>query len=298
MNIPIDEQSALEGHGRLMAELRSLSPPSAILDAFEEVPRHRFLPGVPLEEVYRDGFVTTVREAGLAVSSCSQPSWVVRVISHAGVATGQRVLEIGSGTGYSSAILARVVGPSGSVVTLDIDQNLVDMTRTNLAAFGFERENELEHVVRFRKPGFGVITTLCQDGFLPTPNSTALERHRMNAATPIEPVYHAIMVTALCTDIAPCWHHQLAEGGHLVLPLALLPGFSILVAFVKRVDRLVSRHIEFSKAVALRGEGAKDSANWRELQIEAFLNTEADATDKMVLQRRHNQLVLGPAKRP
>ncbi|MEO8496008.1 MAG: hypothetical protein ABI614_13120, partial [Planctomycetota bacterium] len=135
--------------------------------------------------------------------------------------------------------------------------------------------------VRFHKPGFGPITTLCQDGFV---------------TVPVEPVYHAIIVTATCSDIAPCWHHQLAEGGHLVLPLNLLPGFIILVAFVKKADRLVSQHIELTRAVALRGEGAKDASDWRKLQLEAFLNEEPGATETTVLQRRHNQLVFGPAK--
>ncbi len=289
----MNEQSALEGHRRLMAELHSLSPPSAILDAFDEVPRHWFLPDVPLDECYVDRSVTTVREAGQAVSSCSQPSWVARVISHAGVATGQRVLEIGSGTGWSAAILARVVGPSGSVVTVDIDPKLVKMTRTNLESFGFsrdggegqernQREGETPDVqVQLHKSGFGPITTLCKDGFTPT-----------NVA----PVYHAIMVTATCSDIAPCWHHQLAEGGYLVLPLNLLPGLTILVAFVKKADRLVSRYIELCKAVALRGEGAKEPGNWRQLQLEAFLNEDPGSAERTFLQRRHHQLVFAPAE--
>ncbi len=311
------QNAITEGHRRLMAELRSLGPPSAILDAFDEVPRHWFLPGVPLDEVFRDRSVTTVREAGVAVSSCSQPSWVARCIGHAGVATGQRILEIGSGTGYSAAILARVVGPSGAVVTVDIDQKLVDTTRKNLAAFGFDREAEglrggrerpdptpksQEHASgqvaprhesipvplssegeRFHKSGFGTITTRCQDGFVPVP---------------VEPVYHAIMVTATCTDIAPCWHHQLAEGGHLVLPLRLFPGVIVLVAFVKRADGLLSRHIELSKAVALRGEGAQEPSSWRELQLRAVLNDDPDAADQSILSRRHNQFVIAPTNSP
>ncbi|MCA9122369.1 MAG: class I SAM-dependent methyltransferase [Planctomycetaceae bacterium] len=281
----MNEQSAMEGHRRLMAELRTLLPPSAILDAFDEVPRHRFLPGVALEESYRNRSVATVRDEGKAVSSCSQPSWVARVIGEAGVATGQRVLEIGSGTGWSATILARVVGPCGSVVTVDIDQNLVDMTRANLTKFGFApvSGNLSEEEVRLDKQGFGRITTLCQDGFVPTT---------------IEPVYHAIMVTAMCRDIAPCWHQQLAEGGRLVLPLTLLPGLSVMVAFAKRADRLVSRHIELCKAVALRGEGAHEPIEWRHFQLEAFLHDNAGAAEQTVVQRRHHRLVFSPVECP
>jgi SAM-dependent methyltransferase len=46
----------------------------------------------------------------------------------------QRVLEIGTGTGYSAALLAHLVGETGQVITMDIDENLVEQARRNLAA--------------------------------------------------------------------------------------------------------------------------------------------------------------------
>ena len=46
---------------------------------------------------------------------------------------GSRVLEIGAGTGYNAAILAHVGGETGSVITMDIDQDIVDEAAGNLA---------------------------------------------------------------------------------------------------------------------------------------------------------------------
>jgi protein-L-isoaspartate(D-aspartate) O-methyltransferase len=55
------------------------------------------------------------------------------------LAPGQRVLEIGAGTGYNAALMAHIVGGSGEVVTVDIERDLVDAARDHLEAAGFGR---------------------------------------------------------------------------------------------------------------------------------------------------------------
>lgn len=54
---------------------------------------------------------------------------------------GQRVLEIGAGTGYNAALIAEIVGKSGQVVALDIDDDLVLAAGHHLASAGFDRVN-------------------------------------------------------------------------------------------------------------------------------------------------------------
>ena len=59
------------------------------------------------------------------MSSSSQPTVMAMLLEQLDVRPGQRVLEIGAGTGYDAALLAVLVGTSGEVVTVDLDKDLV-----------------------------------------------------------------------------------------------------------------------------------------------------------------------------
>ncbi len=86
---------AAERHAALIARLRqSHAAPDRILDAFARVPRHLFLPEVPLEGVYADDAVVTHDVEGVPTSSSSQPSLMARMLAQLDVEPGARVLEI------------------------------------------------------------------------------------------------------------------------------------------------------------------------------------------------------------
>ncbi len=109
----------------------------AVAAAFRAVLRHRFLPSKPLDEVYEDSAIMTkVGEAGLPVSSSSQPTIMAIMLQLLDPRPGQRVLEIGAGTGYNAALIAHLVGPRGRVVTVEIDPDLAERARANLAGAG------------------------------------------------------------------------------------------------------------------------------------------------------------------
>ena len=77
------------GHAALVAALADAdAAPAAVLDAFAAVPRHPFLPGVPLEDAYRDDAIVTATEDGVPTSSSSQPSLMARMLAHARPAAG------------------------------------------------------------------------------------------------------------------------------------------------------------------------------------------------------------------
>ena len=179
--------------------------------AFHAVPRHLFLPGVPLDEVYRDGSVSIKQRDGVSISSSSQPSMMAIMLDQLDLQPGQRVLEIGTGTGYNAALMAQMVGATGHVVTIDLDADLVDHARAHLAAAGVAQV----HVV-------------CADG---------AGGYRDGAP------YDRIIVTAAAWDIVPAWREQLRPGGRLVLPLDIR-GYQESVAFVHHGDHLasVARH--------------------------------------------------------
>jgi len=193
----------------------------AVAAAFRAVPRERFLPGLAPAETYRDDAVVTRRdEGGLPSSSSSQPSIMAIMIEQAALASGQRVLEIGAGTGYNAAVMREVVGPQGRVVTVDIQPDVAEEAEAHLRAAGYA-----DVVVAVADGGFGY---------------------------PGEAPYDCIMLTASVSDVSPYWREQLRERGVLVLPLRLRT-LGLSVAFEKHGPVLTSRSITGSGFMHLRG---------------------------------------------
>src|SRR5947209_6454431 len=112
---------------------------STVEAAFRAVPRHLFLPEVEPSEVYRDQAIATKSLNGMSFSSSSQPAIMAVMLELLELKPGQRVLEIGAGTGYNAALLAHIVGEKGQVVTVDIDEDIVESAREHLVAAGFVR---------------------------------------------------------------------------------------------------------------------------------------------------------------
>jgi protein-L-isoaspartate(D-aspartate) O-methyltransferase len=177
---------------RLVDELRDsgrLTSP-AVEAAFRAVPRHLFLPELTAVEAYQDeAFVIKADARGMPLSSSSQPAIMAIMLQQLAVAPGQRVLEIGTGTGYNAALMSYLVGDEGCVVTVDIDADLAARAQENLAA-----------------AGYGSVIVLCADG---------------GYGVPAYAPYDRMIVTAGAFDLAPDWLAQLSAGGRIVLPLSL-----------------------------------------------------------------------------
>jgi SAM-dependent methyltransferase len=125
-----------EARARLAESLRAGGRAGAVVSkAFLTVPRHVFLPQELATEAYEDKAIAIKSDAdGLPVSASSQPAMMAIMLEQLGLAAGHRVLEIGAGTGYNAALIAEIVGRSGSVVTIDTEPDLVDQARASLAA--------------------------------------------------------------------------------------------------------------------------------------------------------------------
>src|SRR5690242_7599402 len=157
--------------------------------AFRAVPRHLFLPGVPLPRAYADEAVAVQAVDGVTTSSASQPSMMAIMLAQLDLHPGHRVLEVGAGTGYNAALMTRLVGPEGRVVAVDIDADLVEGAGRHLAA-----------------AGVGGVELVCADGALGHPPGAPYDR---------------IVLTVGSGVVRPEWIAQLAPGGRLLLPLAL-----------------------------------------------------------------------------
>jgi protein-L-isoaspartate(D-aspartate) O-methyltransferase len=265
--VPAPTSEADELRARLVAQLRqaNLLRDEAIERALLRVPRHLFLPQVPLAQAYADLAVPTRWENGMPVSSASQPAIVALMLEQMQLAPGMRVLEIGAGTGYNAALLAELVGPSGQVTTIDIDPEIADEARANLAV-----------------AGCSAVRVLASDGY-----------EGWDAGAP----YDRVVLTVSASDISPAWFEQLADDGLLVLPLSLR-ATEASVAFRKRWGRLTSESITPCAFVRLRGAAA-GIEHWATLPGEWRLSGEsarehADAIAALLAKRPRRRLWLPP----
>ncbi len=218
-----------EARARLVMDLvregRVRSEP--VYEAFTSVPRHLFLPGLEPAQAYADEAVPIKVDDGVTLSSVSQPSMVAIMLEQLAAGPGHRVLEIGAGAGWNAALVAHIVGPTGSVITLDIDDDLVRRTRSNLDAAGI--------------PGVDAVTA---DG---------------TRGHPLGAPYDRIELTVGTADVRPEWVDQLVPGGRLVLPLAVR-GSQLSIAFVRAAPGLLeSVSVRSCAFVRLRGAGADAS---------------------------------------
>ena len=103
----------------------------ALLDAMAALPRERFLPPPLVELAYLDSDIPLGKGRALL-----KPMVLAKLIQAAQIGPGDRVLDIGCGTGYSSAVLARL---AGAVVALEEDAELARQAREALAAIGAQK---------------------------------------------------------------------------------------------------------------------------------------------------------------
>lgn len=197
----------------------------AIEAAFRAVPREVFAPAdTPADRPYAiyDALLTRFSDDGKALSSLSAPTMHAGNLAQARIQEGQRVLEIGSG-GPNAAMLAHLVGPTGTVVSVDIDEGVTTRTRTGLEHLGLT--NRVEVVAA-------------------------------DAAEPLgRGVFDRILVTVSPWSLPRTWIDQLAPDGVLVVPLQIAPGLQRIVGFRKQDGRLVSESTVPGGFVPLQGAG-------------------------------------------
>jgi protein-L-isoaspartate(D-aspartate) O-methyltransferase len=166
--------------GRLIDELKARGVTDRrVLEAIHAVPREAFVPPDLQGQAY-ENHALPIEEG----QSISQPLMVALMTQALALAGTETVLEIGTGTGYQTAILARLCS---SVVTVE---RLPDLARGARS--------------RLRELGFTNIECHVGDGSLGWP--------------PRAP-YHAILVTAGAPDVPAPLYRQLAIGGRLVIPV-------------------------------------------------------------------------------
>lgn len=222
-------ESLRSGMLERLAAMRGRSLAEDVAGAMRVVPRHVFVPEAPLDEAYGLGAVITHRDGqGVPTSSASAAGTVAGMLEQAQVRPGHRVLEIGAGTGYNAALLAHLVGPTGSVTTIEYDPEAADAARAHLAAYGADQ-----------------VKVVTGDGTLGAAQDGPFDR---------------ILVTAGAWDVAAAWWEQLAAEGRVVLPLRLR-GLTRVVAFERAGDGLRSVSVAEDGFIPMKGIGAMAEKN-------------------------------------
>jgi protein-L-isoaspartate(D-aspartate) O-methyltransferase len=197
----------------------------SVAAAMNAVPRHDFAPGEPLNKVYQTNttLVPKVDADGRQTSVVSASHIQAVQLEQADVRPGMNVLEIGSG-GYNAALIAEVVGPAGSVTTVDIDADIVDRARAGLRRAGYEHVNvvlaDAEHGVAQHAP------------------------------------YDRIIVTVGAWDIPPARLDQLTPDGRIVVPLRFA-AITRLIAFDQAAGSptLTADNYRLGSFVPMQGDG-------------------------------------------
>ena len=150
-----------------------------VLEAFRQVPREEFVAAAHRRQAYGDHPLPI--EAGQTIS---QPYIVALMIEAAGVGPGDRVLEVGAGSGYAAAVMSRI---AAEVIAIERKPELVAVARE-----------------RMERLGYGNVTIVEGDGTRGCPDHSPFD---------------AILAAASGSHVPQPLVDQLADGGRLVMPV-------------------------------------------------------------------------------
>ncbi len=185
-----------------------------VLEAMRQVPRHEFVPPAMISAAYAD------RPLPIGLwETISQPYMVAAMTQAAAVATGDKALEIGGGSGYQAAILVHL---GATVWMMEINARLADSARLRLARLGYAN-----------------VEVIAGDG------SEGLATHAP---------YDVVIVSAAAPSVPTVLLDQLAEGGRLVVPVGNLHHQELL-RLSRQKGQLITQHLDACQFVPLLGKG-------------------------------------------
>jgi protein-L-isoaspartate(D-aspartate) O-methyltransferase len=174
-----------------------------VLNAMNQVPRHSFVPEELVSQAYADHPLPIGQG-----QTISQPYIVALMTERLKLKGDERILEIGTGSGYQAAILAKV---AKEVYTIEIKEKLY---------------NKAGHVLK--SIGFSKIKTRHGDGYFGWPEAAPFD---------------CIMITASIDHIPPPLLKQLKNGGRLILPLGNPFSYQYLSLVTKHDDQYTVKQI-------------------------------------------------------
>jgi protein-L-isoaspartate(D-aspartate) O-methyltransferase len=182
-----------------------------VLEAMRRVPRHELVPEELRDEAYEDGPLP-IGEG----QTISQPYIVAAMSEAAALSGGERVLEVGTGSGYQAAVLSAL---AAEVYTIELEPVLAERARRDLERLGCTN-----------------VHTRTGDGYRGWPDAAPFD---------------AILVTAAPEHVPPALLDQLRIGGRLVIPVGG-SGDQELWLYTKSAHGVERRHLMPVRFVPLR----------------------------------------------
>jgi len=212
----VEEIAALTRETRAETGRAALS--GRVMAAMGKVPRHEFVPPGERRNAYQNRPLSIGQG-----QTISQPFIVALMTDLMEVKAGDKVLEVGTGSGYQAAVLAEV---AGTVYTIEIVEPLAR-----------------EAAGRLKAAGYGNVVTRTGDGY---------------QGWPTEAPFDAIMVTAAPKEVPQPLIDQLKPGGRLVVPTGEQQGGQSLLVVEKQPDgRIVRRSVLAVRFVPLTDRAGK-----------------------------------------
>ena len=207
-----DYKSKLES---LLEEIKQMGiHDKKVINAMREVPRHYFTGDSDIESSYRN-YPLPIGKG----QTISQPYTVAFMIEQLELESGDKVLEVGSGSGYNAAIMAKIVEPDGKIYSIEVRKELIDFAKKNLL-----------------KANIDNVELIYRDG------SKGHEKHAP---------YDKIIVTAAAPEIPKALKNQLKQGGILIAPVG--GGFGQeMVKLVKHKDKFTKQKLGGFRFVPLK----------------------------------------------
>jgi protein-L-isoaspartate(D-aspartate) O-methyltransferase len=203
--------SEREGMVSRQIAARGIDDPK-VLDAMRKVERHRFVPEAMRDQAYRDHPLAIGHR-----QTISQPYIVALMSELAQIEPGDRVLEIGTGSGYQAAVLARM---GAEVYTIEIVEELAE-----------------ESTALLEELGYSSVHTRQGDGY---------------GGWPEHAPFDAILVTAAPPEIPEPLKEQLVLGGRLVVPVGRFA--QDLIVLTRTADGFESERVTAVRFVPMTGE--------------------------------------------
>lgn len=195
----------------LISELKvrgALKTPS-VIRAFQKVKRADFVPAAEQAAAYAD--IPLPIGGGQTIS---QPFTVAFMLENLRPAAGDKILDVGSGSGWTTALLAEIAGAGGKVYALEIISELKKQGEKNVSKYNYIED--------------GVVQFFCSDG------RKGLPRHAP---------FDKILVSAATAEIPEALLKQLKVGGRMIIPVGEKSSLGDLVLAVKKGEN------EFEKKI-------------------------------------------------
>jgi protein-L-isoaspartate(D-aspartate) O-methyltransferase len=190
-----------------------------VLEAMREVPRHLFVPEGLREFAYQD------RPLPIGLNQTISQPYIVAFMTQLANPDGEkRALEVGTGSGYQAAVLSRLVK---EVYTIEIISELAERARETIQQLGYRN-------IHVRQG----------DGYLGWPERAPFD---------------IVLVTAAAGVIPQPLIDQLAEGGHLIIPVGEVGGVQVLTHLTKTDGEIIEERVMGVRFVPMTGKIQQDN---------------------------------------